>query len=176
MSIRPVLRSIFRFTGSTDMTRAAKKEKGVSNGHSTHLSQTVRVATVSLSGVLACADDSACQGKTLVKQGEAQGFAALAGPVLVTDAGTIPMTTDRCDRLADLLRGQAVEADAGRTAPTVRTFAAGKLTMLRRGMTEAGGLTDEEHALFASARIKSPARAASFAAAVRRRGEHEDLD
>lgn len=27
---------------------------------------------------------------------------------------------------------------------------------------EAGGMTDEEHALFESARIKSPARAASF--------------
>lgn len=28
--------------------------------------------------------------------------------------------------------------------------------------SEAGGLTDEEHALFGSARIKSPARAVSF--------------
>jgi len=137
MSIRRALRSIFRFTGSTDMTRAATKEKGVSNGHSTHLSQTVRVATVSLSGVLACADDSSCQGKTLVKQGEAQGFAALAGPVLVTDAGTIPMTADRCDRLADLLRGQAVETDARRTAPTVRALTADELAELRQDMTSA---------------------------------------
>lgn len=137
MSIRPALRSIFRFTGSADMARAATKEKGVSNGHSTHLSQTVRVATVSLSGVLACADDSACQGKTLVKQGEAQGFAALAGPVLVTDAGPIPMTADRCDRLADLLRGQAVEAGAGRTAPTVRALTADELAELRQDMTSA---------------------------------------
>lgn len=137
MSIRHALRSIFQPTGSTDMNSAATKEKGAPNGHSAHLSQTVRVATVSLSGVLACADDSACQGKKLVKQGEAQGFAALAGPVLVTDAGAIPMTAARCDRLAELLRGQAVEPDAGRTAPTVRALTADELAELRQDMTSA---------------------------------------
>ena len=133
MSIRPALRSIFQPTG-TDMNSAATKEKGAPNGHSAHLSQTVRVATVSLSGVLACADDSACQGKKLVKQGEAQGFTALAGPVLVKDAGAIPMTADRCDRLAELLRGQPV---AGHTAPTVRALTADELAALRQDMTSA---------------------------------------
>lgn len=137
MSIRPALRSIFQPTGSTDMNSAATKEKGAPNGHSAHLSQTVRVATVSLSGVLACADDSACQGKKLVKPGEAQGFAALAGPVLLTDAGAIPMTADRCDRLAGMLRGQAVETSTGRTAPTVRTLTPDELTELRQDMTSA---------------------------------------
>lgn len=107
------------------MNSAATKEKGAPNGHSAHLSQTVRVATVSLSGVLACADDSACQGKKLVKQGEAQAFTA---PVLLTAAGALPMTADRCTRLADLLRGQAIEASAG---PTIRPLTAAELAGLR---------------------------------------------
>lgn len=111
MSICPVSRSIFPPTGRADMNSAATKEKGAPNGHSAHLSQTVRVATVSLSGVLACADDSACQGKKLVKQAD-----------------------DRCTRLAELLRGQAVEASAG---PTVRPLTAAELAGLREDMTEA---------------------------------------
>ena len=131
MSICPVSRSIFPPTGRADMNSAATKEKGAPNGHSAHLSQTVRVATVSLSGVLACADDSACQGKTLVTQGEAHAFAV---PVLLTDAGAIPMNADRCARLADLLRGQAVEVSAG---PTVRPLSAAELAGLREDMTEA---------------------------------------
>ncbi len=131
MSIRPVSRWIFQPTGRTDMNSAATKEKGAPNGHSAHLSQTVRVATVSLSGVLACADDSACQGKKLVKQGEAQAFTA---PVLLTAAGALPMTADRCTRLADLLRGQAIEASAG---PTIRPLTAAELAGLREDMTEA---------------------------------------
>lgn len=113
------------------MNSAATKEKGAPNGHSAHLSQTVRVATVALSGVLACADDSACQGKTLVTQGEAQAFTV---PVLLTDAGAIPMSADRCARLADLLRGQAVEVSTG---PTVRALTADELAGLRQDMTEA---------------------------------------
>ncbi|NLC37352.1 MAG: Arc family DNA-binding protein [Alcaligenaceae bacterium] len=35
-------------------------------------------------------------------------------------------------------------------------------SFLASAAREAGGLTDEEHALFESARIKSPARAVSF--------------
>lgn len=124
MSICPVSRSIFPPTGRTDMNSAATKEKGAPNGHSAHLSQTVRVATVSLSGVLACADDSACQGKKLVKRAEAQAFTV---PVLLTAAGAIPMTADRCTRLA-------VEASAG---PTVRPLTAAELAGLREDMTEA---------------------------------------
>lgn len=131
MSICPASRSIFPPTGRTDMNSAATKEKGAPNGHSAHLSQTVRVATVALSGVLACADDSACQGKTLVTQGEAQAFTV---PVLLTDAGAIPMSADRCARLADLLRGQAVEVSTG---PTVRALTADELAGLRQDMTEA---------------------------------------
>ena len=131
MSICPVSRSIFPPTGRTDMNSAATKEKGAPNGHSAHLSQTVRVATVSLSGVLACADDSACRGKKLVKQAEAQAFAT---PVLLTAAGAIPMTADRCARLAELLRGQAVEVSAG---PTVRPLTADELAGLRQDMAEA---------------------------------------
>ena len=131
MSICPVSRSIFPPTGRTDMNSAATKEKGAPNGHSAHLSQTVRVATVSLSGVLACADDSACQRKTLVTQGEGQAFAV---PVLLTAVGAIPMDADRCARLAELLHGKAVEVSAG---PTVRTLTADELTGLRQDMAEA---------------------------------------
>lgn len=131
MSICPALRSIFPPTGRTDMTSAATKEKGAPNGHSAHLSQTVRVATVSLSGVLACADDSACQGKKLVKRPQAQAFTA---PVLLTKAGAIPMTADRCDHLAAMLRGQAIEASTG---PTVSPLTAAELAGLRQDMTDA---------------------------------------
>lgn len=69
--------------------------------------------------------------KKLVKQAEAQAFTV---PVLLTAAGAIPMTADRCTRLAELLRGQAVEASAG---PTVRPLTAAELAGLREDMTEA---------------------------------------
>ena len=76
----------------------------------------------------------------------------------------LPDAVHRALRVRAAHHGRSTEAEIRfileeATRPAERVKLGSLLSSIAR---EAGGLTDEEHALFESARIKSPARAVSF--------------
>ena len=76
----------------------------------------------------------------------------------------IPDEVHRAIRVRAATHGRSAEAEVRSileqaAKPEGRVKLGSLLASIAR---EAGGLTDEEHALFESARIKSPARAVSF--------------
>lgn len=76
----------------------------------------------------------------------------------------LPDAVHRALRVRAAHHGRSTEAEIRdileiATRPPERVKLGSLLASIAR---EAGGLTDEEHALFESARIKSPARAVSF--------------
>ena len=76
----------------------------------------------------------------------------------------LPDEVHRAIRIQAAQHGRSTEAEIreilGRAAKPDGRVKLGSL--LASVALEAGGLTDDEHALFESGRIKSPARAASF--------------
>ena len=82
----------------------------------------------------------------------------------VVTVRNLPDEVHRAIRIRAATHGRSTEAEVRDilemvARPPERIKLGSLLASIAR---EAGGLTDEEHALFESARIKSPARAVSF--------------